>query len=177
MTVAVLKPAEIVALRHFVYSDLLSMMPIASYDQAMKFVANLRLCRDATPRALDAALMRFLTLRVTPDITGGTSYKWPTPAEIETYLNRKYGERLRHVAGFVERPADGDQQSAVRLPRNCAAYGYRTDGARGTVAGILFAPIDRPDTYFLLSSARDGGPRAVPLSPEDRKYFENNESV
>jgi len=170
MTAAVLKPVEIVALRHFVYSDLLSMMPIASYDQAMKFVANLRLCRDATPRALDAALMRFLTLRVTPDIAGGTSYKWPTPAEIETYLNRKYGERLRHIAGT--RNAECGMRN-LNLPRNCAAYGYRTDGARGTVAGILFAPLDRPDTYFLLSSARDGGPRAVPLSPADRKYFEN----
>ena len=33
------------ALRHFVYRDLLAMLPIASYRQVQRFAANLALCR------------------------------------------------------------------------------------------------------------------------------------
>lgn len=153
------------ALRHAVFSRVLELLPIATYGQARKFIANLKLCSDAEPAAVDLTMMRFLNLRVTPDIGIATNYRWRTRDEIDDDLNAKFGGHLAEVPGFI-RSGDGWR---LDLPRNAAVYGYRTNVRR--VAGLLIAPLDRLDSFWLLSSAVRGGPKATPLTPADREFF------
>lgn len=47
----------------------------------------------------------------------------------------------------------------------------------GHYAGILCQPLGELDRYFLLSSAKYGGPRAIPLSADDRRLFESAPSA
>lgn len=170
------------AIRHAVYRDLLEWLPIASYDQARQFIANLRLvasyeqARQAADaagreRQINAALMRFITLRVTPDMAE-CSYRGMKLPELEKWFNRRYGQHLQHVAGFHRR--DEAAPFRLNLPFKCALYGYRL---RGFYTGILCQPLDRLNTYFLLSSAKYDGPRAVPLQPRDKQYFTQFEEV
>ena len=170
---------KIPALRHAVYSDLLHRLPIASYEQARRFVGNLKLVRadDARDRAarerkINAALMRFLNLRVTPDIAE-SSFRGQTKKEIEFWLNRKYGDRLRHIAGLYQ--LDDAGPFKLNLPFESAMYGYRS--ATGHFSGILCQPIDKPNFYFLLTSSKFGGPKAVRLTPQDQQYFTQFEEV
>lgn len=193
------------ALRHVVYRDLLDLLPVASYDQAITMITNLKLCSGEPARyqrQLNACLMRFLTLRVTPG-DGETAYRGATLKEIEQYFNRKYGERLTAIAGFHRRNADTHVRSLVgpalaghdvdagtlpaadksvrvppwrlNLPFNCALYGYRSP--IGFYNGILCHPLDRLNTFFLLSSAKFGGAKAVRLQPRDEQYFTQYEEV
>jgi hypothetical protein len=223
--------AEIAALRHLVYDELLSMLPVASYEQACRFVANLGLARNGDhaatgsaerERRINAALMRFLTLRVTPELCE-TRHLFEPPfsiPEIEYFLNRKFGMRLRHVPGFYRRdvanskgPRRGNAYAptlrsrhgglfsplpvapfAVNLVPGCALYGYGTgirDKGQGHThsasnasprhsplyAGLLLQPLNEIDRFWLLSSAKHGGPRATPLSAADRQYFESEVNV
>jgi hypothetical protein len=48
-------------------------------------------------------------------------------------------------------------------------YGYRSDA--GFLNGILCQPLDRYDSYFLLSSSKFGGPKAIRMTPRDEQYF------
>jgi hypothetical protein len=161
------------AVRHAVFGDLLSLVPIASYDQSRQFVANLslagRLSGDAVARErqVNALLLRFINLRVTPDLKEATYYKWPDLAELERTFNRKYGELLALVPGFHRREPGAPFR--LNLPFKCALYGYRS--AARFYNGILCQPLDRLDTFFLLSSAKFGGPRALRLEPRDQQYF------
>ena len=178
-------PDKAAAIRHAVYHDLLGFLPVASYDQAREFVGNLGLCgdwqkavRDANDYSIrirreNAALMRFLGLKVTPDIAE-TKFCGATAKEIERWLNKKYREYLQHVAGFHRLENDG-RAFRLNLPWKCAAYGYRS--ATGFYNGILFQPLDRLNSYFLLSSSKYGGPKAIGLTPRDQQYFTQFEEV
>lgn len=163
------------ALRHAVYRDLLSMLPIASYRQAQRFAANLALCRNTfnlwerdyrkRRRAIDAVMLRLLLLRVSPDIAEADTFRgWPL-MEIESNLADKYGERLRNIAGFYF-----DNRWRVNLPEGCAINGYRS--REGFYAGVLCQPLDRIDYFFLLSSRGQGGFSPMRMTDADRKYFE-----
>jgi hypothetical protein len=163
------------ALRHAVYGDLLSMLPIASLRQAQAFAANLALCRNTfnlwerdyrkRRRAIDQVMMRLLLLRVSPDIAEATNYKWRDSSEIESTLADKYGERLKSVAGFYF-----DRRWRVNLPDRCALRGYRS--REGFYTGILCQPLDRADFFFLLSSSKFDGPKAMRLIYADRAFYE-----
>lgn len=171
---------NVAAVRHAVYRDLLDYLPIASYDQARQFVANLDLCADSgenadagsRERRINAALVRFLNMRVTPDIAEA-GFRGAKLKEIEYWLNRKYGERLAGVAGFYQRNEAAPFR--LNLPFNCAMYGYRSDA--GFYNGILCQPMNRTDFYFLLSSSKYGGPKALRLTPRDQQYFTQFEEV
>lgn len=155
------------ALRHIVFRDLLAFLPPASYDQAGQLIANLRLARSVNGATAEISLIfrRFIDLRCTPDIAE-TAYKGFSVPELEIYFGRKYGDRLAAVAGFYQ-----DTAGAWRLnmPERCVMFGYRDHA--GTFAGVLCQPIDRADSYFLLSSARFDGPKAERLTAGDRDFF------
>lgn len=165
------------ALRHAVYADLLSMLPIASYRQVQRFAANLALCRNTfdlwehdfrkRQRAIDRVLLRLLLLRVTPDLA---EVKLPTldRRDIELAIEKRFGDRLSAIAGFYRDPNNGRWR--VNLPEGCALYGYRS--REGFFTGILCQPIDRDDFYFLLSSSKFDGPKAMRLTDSDRAFFE-----
>lgn len=173
--------ADPAAVRHAVYRDVLDYLPIASYDQARQFAANLAICRSniggdadagSRERQINAALMKFLNMRVTPDIAQGP-FRGAKPKEIEYWLNKRYGEHLRHVPGFYRRNEAAPFR--LNLPFNCAMYGYRSD--TGFYNGVLCQPLDRHDFYFLLSSSKYGGPKALRLTPRDQQYFTQFEEV
>lgn len=182
---------ELAAIRHAVYGDLLHRLPIASYEQARRFVANLKLVRHdetadkaARERKVNAALFRFLNLRVTPDIATKIYGNDVTQKEIEFWLNRKFGDRLQHVAGFYR--LDDTGPFRLNLPFASAMYGYSNGTTvtgrceafpqfqpftRHFYGGILCQPIDKPHFYFLLTSSKHGGPKALKLTPQDQMYF------
>lgn len=167
------------ALRHAVFSELLLLLPPASVRQTDMFIANLALQRPAfaakTGHDRDLRLreirMKFVNLKVSPDISEtaiGRTAGSRSVAEIETFLTRKFGDRLASVAGFY-RPENSDRWK-VNLPERCLLHGYRS--RFGFYNGILCQPIDQVDLYFLLSSARFGGSKAIRLEPRDQTYFE-----
>ena len=168
------------AVRHAVYDALLNLLPIASYDQARTFAGNLSLCRAAgaerdkaaCERMINAALMRFVNMRVTPDVAE-SAYRGHSKPAIERVLNRKFEDRLQHVAGFHR--LEDSSPFRLNLPFNCAMYGYRS--ALGFYDGILCQPLDRLNFYFLLSSSKFGGPKAQRLQPRDQQYFTQFEEV
>ena len=166
------------AVRHAVYTSLVGYLPYASSEQVFRFLAKRR--RPWADR------LRFLELRVTPDI--GETYGGASLPEIEQWLNRKYGERLAVVPGF--RKVNNEQRTvnnsdsehcslftihySLSLPRRSAVHAY---GQHRFIAGLLFQPLDRMNSFFLLSSAKYGGPRATRLSGEDQMYFTQFEEV
>src|SRR5687768_500485 len=86
---------NLLALRHAVYRELQMLLPPASIDQTMQFIANLALCRDAyrtaetvdeRDRAIEKIIARFRDLRISPDTATATNYKKPSHAEIELAL-------------------------------------------------------------------------------------------
>lgn len=161
------------ALRHAVYRDLLSMLPIASYRQVQAFAANLALCRNRLhptnmrqrTAAIDRVLLRLLLLRVSPDIAEAATFKGSPQIEIEMNLADKYGDRLRNVAGFYF-----DNRWRVNLPDGCAFDGYRS--REGFYTGILCQPLDRIDYFFLLSSRGQGGFSPIRMTDDARKFYE-----
>lgn len=187
------------AVRHAVYRDLLGFLRVASFDQARRFAANLSLCNAGDEavreRQFNAAMIRFLLLKVTPDIaeTGLLSgyrindrgQRVPvgpqSRSEIEWWMNFRYGSRLADVPGFylrnmADRPSTiNTVVYGVNLPKGCAVYGYVSD--TGFYRGILFQPLTRPNSFFLLSSAKYGGPKAIRLTPRDEQYFTQHEEV
>lgn len=159
------------ATRHAVYEFLFHFLPYASFDQARQFAANLRI-RGHAPLSKAAALQRFTSLRVTPDIC--ETHKRPaTIKEIETWLNKRYGDRLYAVAGFYRRGPSAPFR--LNLPEKCVLYGYRS--ATGFLTGILCQPVNALDKFFLLSSSKFGGPKAVRMTPRDQQYFTQYEEV
>ena len=148
---------NIEALRHCVYSDLLDRLPVASVGQTRAFMANL--CLPAS------AVRKFLMLRVSPEI-GETGRRGLEREVLTDYLAAKYGERLAGVSGFY-RNAYG--RLMLNLPRGCALYGYRS--RLGFYNGILCQPLEEMDTFFLLSSARMGGPKAIRMTEADEALF------
>jgi hypothetical protein len=167
------------ALRHSVYNDLLCLLPPASVRQTDIFIANLALQRPAYAAAtvhdrelkLREIRHRYLQLKVSPDISETTAGRYAggrSIAEIEHFLTNKYGDRLAVIAGFY-RPEEANRWR-VKLPEACALYGYRS--RHGFYNGILCQPIDRSDSYFLLSAAALGGCKAVRLEARDQSRFE-----
>jgi len=185
------------AIRHAVYRDLLDYLPAASYDQCKQFVVNLNLYRDhigsgtaAFERTVNAGIIRFNGLRVTPELAE-TACRRLTLAEIERRLAAKYGDKLRHIAGFYRR--DAAAPFRLNLPFKCVIYGYGSHihwyrrplfehadlkpVRMPYYAGILCQPIERLNSFFLLSSAKYGGPKAQRLTPRDEQYFTQFEEV
>jgi len=171
--------ATAAALRHAVYSDLLSLLPPASVRQTEIFIANLALQRPAFGEStirdrelkLSAIMFQFASLKVSPDISEtaiGTFAGGRSKTEIEAFLDRKYGDRLSAIAGFY-RPEEANRWK-INLPEQCLLYGYRS--RHGFYNGILCQPISQIDFYFLLSSANFGGQRAIRLEPRDQTRFE-----
>jgi hypothetical protein len=147
------------AVRHAVLTDLLGMLPVASVDQANRFEANLRLSNGEFDREVFRVK---LLLRVTPDISETRVNRFFGIAEIEQILARRYGETVNLIPGFY--------RHRLHLPKRCVLHGY---GSRyGFLNGILCQPIDEIDRFFLLSSARFGGPRAIRLRDSERLLFE-----
>lgn len=151
-------------LRHLVFQNLHSLLPPASIGQADTFVANLRLTRFATPARVDSVLLRLV---VSPDIGETVNYGLDL-FEIERQLEKKFGDRLAAVPGFYRHAESGRMK--LNLPKRCALYGYRS--RINYFAGFLCQPLQFEDRYFLLSSAKFGGPKAVRLEYSDKHFFE-----
>ena len=149
---------KLAALRHCVYDDVLSFLPVASVSQTRSFMANLCL-------PVETLNPRFLMLRVSPEI-GETGYRGMRPDLLMLYLLDKYGEQLEQIPGFY-RMATG--RLKLNLPRGCALHGYRS--RLGYYNGILCQPLDSMDSLFLLSSAKYGGPKAIRMSDADEAFF------
>lgn len=146
------------ALRHCVYSDLLDFLPIASVSQTFSFIANLSLpTKELNPR--------FLLLRVSPDI-GETTFLGMPPDHLVTFLYEKYGDELVKVSGFYR---DASGRLKFNFPQGCALYGYLSSS--GHFQGILCQPLKSAGRYFLISSARLDGPRAVRMTNSDEIFF------
>lgn len=171
---------RLAAIREAVYSDLLLLLPAASYGQTERFIANLALSRRAYDQPTEASreselfrtFQRFLFLKVSPEIGEiGRTGAVRSTAEIERLLSRKYGDRLLAVPGFFCSPNRTDGSAPkLNLPEGCALYGYRS--RLGFLNGILCQPLDQIDCYFLLSAVRFGGLKALRLEPDDQLYFE-----
>lgn len=160
------------ALRHVVYRDLLCILPPASVEQTAAFVSNLSLSRfsdrSSAKRPLSDLMFRLKMLRVSPEIATATFYYKPELAEIEENLERKFSDRLAGVAGFYQHSES--ERWKLNLPQGCALHAYKS--RNGFLAGFLCQPLNKLDSYFLLSSAKFGGPKAVRLEENDRQFFE-----
>lgn len=154
---------RLAALRHAVYCDVTAYLRPATEQQAGQFASNLSLGRFTTRFR---AIHRSLLLRVTPDedVLG----PFGTADYIAARMADKYGERLTSVAGFYKHQLSGRWK--INLPDRCFLLPYRD--RVNFFAGFLCQPFDAIDTYFLLSSAKFDGPRAMPLLPADRQFFE-----
>lgn len=166
---------QISAIRHAVYSNLIGLLPVASYRQTIEFAANLSLCGSdggyrtnakERYRAIDKVLLRLNDLRVTPDIA--EAGKAVSRLTIEKILDKKFGDRLHYVAGF-HKPAGG-KVWRMNLPEACSLFGYRS--RYGYYNGILCQPVGQIDIYFLFSSAKFGGEKALRLEPMDKAFFD-----
>lgn len=157
------KPINPAAVRHFVFFDLETYLPVANIEETYLFMSNLAI------RKTDD--LRFLGLRVSPDDK--------TLARIERRLNAKYGEHLSQVPGFYRRSAE--YPFHVNLPKACALYfygeRYNSFGQPKFYTGVLCQPLERRKSYFLLSSAKLNGPKATSLSPADNLYFTQYEEA
>jgi len=153
-----LSPEAINSLRHCVFEDLIALLPPASAPQTQVFMANLRLPKET--------LSKFLLLRVSPELAE-TAYRGTRPANILEYLDEKYGNRLSLIAGFYR---DVRGRLCWTLPSGCVLYGYRS--RLGFYNGIFCQPLGQIDKFFLLSSAKFGGPRAIRMLDHDSALFE-----
>jgi hypothetical protein len=156
--VSLLKPQALIALRDLVYADLLSLLPVASADQTDLFMANLRLP--------EAAVWKFLDLKVSPEL-GETVFNGLNPRTALWYLNGRYGNVICEIAGFYR---DGRGALSWTVPGGCALYGYRS--RTGAYNGILCQPLYAIDKFWLLSSSKFGGPKALRLTDHDAALFE-----
>lgn len=162
------------ALRHVVYRDLMSLLPIASVYQVEQFAANLALCRAvggqrsavSKEKIMRKIIGRLRLLRVSPDIATATNYTKPSRGEIEIFMARKFGDRLKEVAGFYFK-----DRWRVNLPESCAFIEYRS--SLGFNRGVLCQPLYSIDSYFLLSSSKFDGPKALRMEQTDRDFFES----
>jgi hypothetical protein len=149
---------SIEAVRHAVYAEVISSLAPASLDQTRAFMANLALPEES--------LLKFLLLRVSP---GSGEVVWPAerPAEILWRLERMFGKELDSIAGFY-RGRGG--RLCWNLPGGCSLYGYRS--TLGFFNGILCQPLTLKDKFWLLSSSKYGGAKAIRLTAADAVLFE-----
>lgn len=180
---------QLAVLRDLVYSDLLMTLPVASAEQTDKFLMNLGLYAGgagklATPQAstdidpfADVKARRrqyerlicdrFLYLQVSPDIDETKMGGWWNQKENRTkWLVDKYGDHLTDFAGFYR---EGSGRIKLNIPNGCVLYGYRS--RYGLYNGILCQP-QWSNGYYLLSSAKFGGPKALRLSDFDSALFD-----
>jgi hypothetical protein len=83
------------------------------------------------------------------------------------YLEARYGDHITSIAGFYR---DGRGRLCWTIPRGCALYGYRSQ--TGFYNGILCQPLWSIDSFWLLTSAKFGGPKAIRLKDSDAALFE-----
>lgn len=82
-------------------------------------------------------------------------------------FDEMYGSAIDSVAGFYR---DINGRLRVNIPKACGLLPY---GSRiGFFSGILCQPLAEKDKFWLLSSSKYGGPRAIRLRPEDAILFE-----
>lgn len=163
------------ALRHVVYRDLMMLLPIASVEQTEQFAANLALCRNklnsyepsrVKEKTVRNVLKRLRLLRVSPDIATATNYPKLSKGEIEIFMADKFGDRLKIIAGFYFK-----NRWRVNLPESCAFIEYRS--SLGFNRGVMCQPTYSIDSYFLLSSSKFDGPKALRMEQSDRDFFES----
>jgi hypothetical protein len=142
------------AVRHLVYSELLSILPPASFRQTLQFVSNLAIQRPAfeartvreRDRIVDRIVNRFCYLKVSPDVAETHASKnaaGRSKREIETALQTRFGERLKEAAGFFF-----EGRWKINLPEGCALHGYRSQSR------ILYRrsmPAVEPDRFLFLA--------------------------
>lgn len=138
-------------------------MRILNLDAGVLFEKELIRRRD---QVVENTMFRFRDLRVTPDIAEATSYRQFSRTKIEQALADKYSEALADVPGFYF-----SERWRLNLPEGCALYAYRS--RLGFINGFLCQPLYAIDKYFLLSSSKYDGSKAVRLTPEDQQYFES----
>jgi hypothetical protein len=163
---------QLFAIRDHVYFDLLKTLPVASVHQTHMFLINLGLY-PGSPKVgtLDEQQHRhfvneyFLDLRVSPEIGETGRRGWSKSVRMR-YLIEKWGDLLLDVAGFYRL---GSGLIELHLPKNCALYGYRS--RLGFYNGVLCQPM-QTEGYFLLSSAKFGGTKAVLLTDTDSAMFD-----
>lgn len=168
-------PERTAAIRHAVLRDLLFLLPPANVAQTDQFIANLALQRTAytasTIRQRDRLLFdlkhEFLFLRATPDIATYCGQNIVSKAEIELALSEKFGERLWDVPGLYKNDSG---RWKLNLPEACLLHGYQS--RTGYFNGILCQPIDYANSFFLLSSAKFGGSKAVRMEPREQARFD-----
>lgn len=153
-----LKPEALNALRDLVYTDVIEALPWASINQANQFMANLALPKKA--------IGRLLNLRVSREI-GGTPYHGIPCEQLLRDLEEKYGDRITLVAGFYR---NGRGRLCWTIPEGCALFAYRS--RLGFYNGILCQPLYALDKFWLLTSSKFGGPKALRLSDHDAALFE-----
>ena len=165
---------NVLALRHAVYRELHTLLPPASIDQTLQFIANLALCRkiyntaetvDERNKAISVIVNRFRDLRVSPDIALATNLRKLSHSEIEHSIERKFGDSLAEIPGFYL-----SDRWRLNLPEGCVLYPYRS--GLGFINGFLCQPLSYRDRYFLLSSAKYDGFKAIGLRPEDQLFFQ-----
>ena len=145
-------------LRHVVYAEVISSLAPASVEQTEAFMANLKLPRES--------LMKFTLLRVSPGL-GRTPMRGDDPREILARLDRWFGRDAERVPGFYR---NGRGNLSWTLPPRCALYGYRSH--LGMFNGVLCQPLDSIDKFWLLSSAKYAGPKAIRMVNLDLALFE-----
>ncbi len=145
-------------LRHAVYVETLCALPPASVDQARIFMANLRLPQDS--------LSKFLLLRVSPGM-GQTAHLTERPQDLLKRLDKLFGADIERIAGFYR---DGRGTLCWTIPDGCALYPYRSQ--TGFFNGILCQPLSMIDKFWLISSSKYLGPKAIRLSNKDTALFE-----
>jgi hypothetical protein len=152
------KTPAIEDLRQVVYAEVITSLGPASLEQKDAFMANLRLPPES--------LTKFLLLRVSPGM-GETPVRTENPRDLLRRLDGLFGRDVDRIAGFYR---DRQGNLCWTLPGGCAIYGYRSH--IGFFNGLLCQPLGSIDKFWLLSSARFGGAKAIRLSDRDAALFE-----
>lgn len=151
-------PETLNAFRALVYEDVIESLPPASIDQARQFMGNLSLPREA--------IWKFMNLRVSPGLSE-TPYRGMRPSDLLRMLDEKYGSQITSIAGFYR---DCRGRLCWTVAEGCALYGYRS--RLGFYNGILCQPLYAIDKFWLLTSSKFGGPKALRLADHDAALFE-----
>lgn len=168
------------AVRHLVYFEMSAYFSAATLEQVRTVAGNL---------GIRSRWSRLLGLKVTPDVA---RHACLSQREIEWQLFRRsrsigdpqpyqFGdEHLAMVPGIFRRSDESPWR--LNMPENSALffYGERYDAAGWWpthISGVLVIPLNRPRTFYPLSSSKYGGPKAARLSSEDHLFFTQFEEV
>jgi hypothetical protein len=148
-------------LRHVVYSEVITSLAPASYKQTNVFMANLRLPQES--------LAEFVwpLFAVSNDIAETSCLRIERPVDLLRRLDRIFGEDIDLIAGFYR---DVRGNLCWTIPDGCGLYAYSS--LSGRFNGILCQPLRSIDKFWLLSSAKFGGAKAIRLTNQDAAFFE-----